>query len=215
LWSAPWEAKDVLRYVGGIALIVFGLFTMRVINIPALYSDTRKGLGGVSKGVSSVQSYLTGLSFAAGWSPCIGPFLGAILSLGATEELPTRIGLLIAYTLGLGVPFLLVAALTDRMLPVLNKMKRHMRKIEIVSGLLLVGIGIAMLLGQISALSQQFSGVEGLESLLPDTLQLSIPVAALAGLLSFVSPCVLPLVPAYIGYLGGYAINSAAKSETA
>ncbi len=215
LGDVIYDAKEIVRIVGGIALIVFGLFTLKIINIPALYSDTRKGLGGMSKGVSSAQSYLTGLSFAAGWSPCIGPFLGAILSLGATEELPTRIGLLVAYTLGLGIPFLLVAALADRMLPVLNRMKKHMRKIEIISGVLLIGIGIAMLLNQISALSAQFSSVEGLEGLLPDNLPISVPVAAIAGLLSFVSPCVLPLIPAYLGYIGGWAINNAAKTEAA
>jgi cytochrome c-type biogenesis protein len=209
------EARDLVRYIGGVALIVFGLFTLRIINIPALYSDTRKGLG-VARGVGGVQSYLTGLSFAAGWSPCIGPFLGAILSLGATEDLPTRIGLLVAYTLGLGIPFLMVAALADRMLPALNRLKKHMRKIEIISGLLLIGIGVAMLLGQISQLSTSLAALgTGLEGLLPDTLPLSVPVAFVAGFLSFASPCVLPLMPAYVGFIGGWAINAAAVSSDA
>jgi cytochrome c-type biogenesis protein len=204
------RGKDVIRIVGGIALIVFGLFTLKIINIPALYSDTRRGLGGVSRTVGGAQSFVTGLSFAAGWSPCIGPFLGAILSMAATAEaLPQRLALLAAYVFGLGIPFLLVAALADRMLPLLAKLKRHMRKIELVSGLLLVAIGIAMLLNQISYFSRQLSSVEGLESLIPEGTALSIPVAALAGLLSFVSPCVLPLLPAYIGFIGGWAINNA------
>lgn len=209
------EGRDIVRYIGGVALIVFGLFTLRIINIPALYSDTRKGLG-MARGVGGVQSYVTGLSFAAGWSPCIGPFLGAILSLGATEDLPTRVGLLIAYTLGLGIPFLMVAALADRMLPVLNRMKKHMRKIEIISGLLLIGIGVAMLLGQISQLSTSLAALgTGLEGLLPDTLPLSVPVAFVAGFLSFASPCVLPLMPAYVGFIGGWAINNATVSGDA
>jgi cytochrome c-type biogenesis protein len=207
-----YEGRDIVRYVGGIALIVFGLFTLRIVNIPALYSDTRKSLG-VGRGVGGAQSYLTGLSFAAGWSPCIGPFLGAILSLGATEDLPTRVGLLVAYTLGLGIPFLLVAALADRMLPVLNRLKKHMRVIESVSGVLLIAIGAAMLLGQISQLSASLQSLgTGLDGLLPQDLPLSVPVAAAAGFLSFASPCVLPLVPAYIGFIGGWAINNASKS---
>ena len=207
-----YEGRDIIRYIGGIALLVFGLFTLRIINIPALYSDTRKSLG-MGRGVGGAQSYLTGLSFAAGWSPCIGPFLGAILSLGATEDLPTRVALLVAYTLGLGIPFLLVAALADRMLPVLNRLKKHMRVIEIVSGVLLIAIGAAMLLGQISQLSASLQSLgAGLEGVLPADLPLSIPVAAAAGFLSFASPCVLPLVPAYIGFISGWAINNASKS---
>ncbi len=207
------EGRRIISFIGGLALIIFGLFTLRVINIPALHSDTRRGLGSVGRGFGIAQSYLTGLSFAAGWSPCIGPFLGAILSLGASEVLPTRIALLLAYTLGLGVPFLIVAALADRMLPLLNRLKKHLRKIEIVSGVLLIAIGIAMLLGQIGALSQAFgvNATGGLERLLPTSLSLSVPVAALAGFLSFTSPCVLPLIPAYIGFIGGWAVNNAAK----
>jgi cytochrome c-type biogenesis protein len=203
--------------IGGVMLILFGLFTLKVINIPILYSDTRRGMSNVSKGANAVQSYLTGLGFAAGWTPCIGPFLGAILTLAANSgnSLHT-VSLLSAYTLGLGIPFLMVAALADRMTPVLNKLKRNMRTIEIISGVLLIGIGTALLFGQLTALSQIFSasGDTGIESLLPDTLteNLSIPVAALAGLLSFTSPCVLPLVPAYLGFIGGWAVNNA-RSE--
>jgi cytochrome c-type biogenesis protein len=209
-----YEGRDIVRYIGGIALILFGLFTLKIINIPFLYRDTRSGLGGTQRGFGGVQSYITGLSFAAGWSPCIGPFLGAILSLGATEELPARIGLLLAYTLGLGIPFLIVAAAADRMLPVLNRMKKHMRTIEIISGVLLIAIGIAMLFGQIAALSQYLTSLGGgLEEILPETLSLSVPVAALAGFLSFTSPCVLPLIPAYIGFIGGWAINNAGTSQ--
>lgn len=208
------EARDVVRYVGGAAMIVFGLFTLGILRLPILYRDTRS-FGGARRAVGSAQSYLTGLSFAAGWSPCIGPFLGAILSLGATQDLPTRLGLLLAYTVGLGVPFLLVAALADRVQPLLTKLKRHMRTVEIVSGLLLIAVGISMLLEQIARWSASLQALgTGLEGLLPETLPLSIPIALLAGFLSFSSPCVLPLVPAYLGYIGGWAVNQASQ-ETA
>jgi cytochrome c-type biogenesis protein len=210
LSNSVYGAREAIRIIGGIALIVFGLFTLKIINIPALYMDTRRGLGGVGKAAGGVQSYITGLSFAAGWSPCIGPFLGAILNLAVdAATIPQRLALLTAYVFGLGIPFLIVAALADRMLPALNKLKRHMRKIELVSGLLLIGIGIAMLFNQIGLLAQRLSSVEGLEFLIPEGTALSIPVAAAAGLLSFVSPCVLPLLPAYLGYIGGWAVNNA------
>ena len=201
------EARNVVRIVGGVAMIVFGLFTLGIVRLPILYRDTRSFLG-VQRKVGGVQSYLTGLAFAAGWSPCIGPFL----SMAATEDLSVRVGLLFAYTLGLGVPFLLVAAMADRMLPLLARMKRHMHKVEVVSGLLLILVGVVMLSGQITRLSNSLQSLgTGLEGLLPEGLPLSIPVALLAGLLSFASPCVLPLVPAYIGYIGGMAITSAAQ----
>ncbi len=205
-----YDARDVVRVIGGLALIVFGLFTLRIVNIPILYSDTRQGLGGVGRAAGGARSFITGLGFAAGWTPCIGPFLGAILSMGVTTELGTRVLLLVAYTLGLGIPFLLVAALTDRMVPVLKRIQKHMRVIEIVSGLLLIGIGVALLAGQITQLSAMLGAAGNeLETQLLGNATLSIPVAAAAGLLSFLSPCVLPLVPAYIGFIGGVAVNSA------
>jgi cytochrome c-type biogenesis protein len=206
------EARDAVRYIGGVMMIAFGLFTLGILKLPILYRDTRS-FASAQRAVGGVQSYLTGLSFAAGWSPCIGPFLGAILSMGATQDLPARVGLLTAYTLGLGLPFLLVAAMADRVQPMLTKLKRQMRKIEIVSGLLLIAVGISLLLEQITRLSASLQALgTGLEGLLPETLPLSIPVALLAGLLSFSSPCVLPLVPAYLGYIGGWAVNNAAEN---
>lgn len=205
-----YDLRDAVRIIGGATLIVFGLFTLRVIHLPWLYSDTRRGLGTIGKSAGSARSYLTGMAFAAGWTPCIGPFLGAILTLSVTNELGTRIALLLAYTLGLGIPFLLVAALADRMIGPLRRVQRHMRIIELISGLLLIAIGAALLFGQIAQLSATLAGVSfELESQVLGNAALSIPVAAAAGLLSFLSPCVLPLVPAYIGFIGGIAVNQA------
>lgn len=209
-----YAARDVVRVVGGMAMILFGLFTLRVIDIPILYSDTRRGLSGPSSGVSSLQSYLTGLSFAAGWTPCIGPFLGAILSLSVTaSEIGTRIALLVAYTLGLGVPFLVVALLAERVTPLLARLRRNMRTVEIVSGLLLIVVGIVQISGQLVQLSAGLARVNfSLETIILGEgtgAAPSIIVAALAGFLSFASPCVLPLIPAYLGFIGGWAVNEA------
>ncbi len=210
------DAKDVVRVVGGIAVILFGLFTLRIVNIPFLYSDTRKGFTSTGRKVGSAQSFVTGVSFAAGWTPCIGPFLGAILSMSVTTELGTRLALLVAYTLGLGVPFLLVALLFDRMTPLLNVLKRNMRAIELISGSLLIVVGIALLTGGVQRLSAQMGAFDlGLETLVLGagaSAAPSIIVAAIAGFLSFASPCVLPLLPAYLGFIGGWAVNDAAST---
>lgn len=219
LGDVLFDARNVVRFIGGILLIVFGLFTLKVINIPFLYSDTRREMSSTGKQVSSAQSFLTGISFAAGWTPCIGPFLGAILSLSVTSGLGTRLALLTGYTLGLGVPFLLFALLFDRLTPVLNLLKRNMRIIEIVSGILLIAIGIALLTGGVTQLSASFANVDlGLESAILGnssstvaegaTSLSTIFAAVLAGFLSFVSPCVLPLLPAYLGFIGGWAVNN-------
>jgi len=209
-----YDARQIISAIGGIVMILFGLFTLRIVNIPLLYSDTRRLISPVaSRGVSSLQSYLTGLAFAAGWTPCIGPFLGAILTLSVATDLGPRLALLAAYTLGLGVPFLLVALLADRITPVLAGLKRHMRLVEVISGLLLIGIGVLLISGQLLEVTRAL----GATTFSPEEAVLgegtgaapTILIAAAAGFLSFASPCVLPLIPAYLAYIGGWAVNSA------
>lgn len=213
------DLREVVRVVGGIAVILFGLFTLRLVKIPFLYSDTRRGLTSTGRKVGAAQSFFTGISFAAGWTPCIGPFLGAILSMSVTTELSTRLALLVAYTLGLGVPFLLFALLFDRMTPLLNLLKRNMRAIEIISGVLLILVGIALLTGGVQRWSAQLSQINlDLETTVLGAGASAAPTviaAAIAGFLSFASPCVLPLLPAYLGFIGGWAVNETAAATTA
>jgi cytochrome c-type biogenesis protein len=210
-----YDLRDVVRVIGGVLMIVFGFFTLRLVKIPFLYMDTRRGLNR-TKPASSLQSFLTGVSFAAGWSPCIGPFLGAILSLSATASgLAQRLILLTAYVAGLGVPFLLMALLADRMTPLLTKLKRNMRVIEIISGVLLILVGVALLSGGLAQWSSQLAGLNNdLETAVlgsGDGNAPSVLIAAAAGFLSFASPCVLPLLPAYLSYIGGWSVNQAAS----
>lgn len=123
----------------------------------ALYADTRRQM--VAKGEQSyASSALMGVVFAAGWTPCIGPIYGSILTLAATStEVGSAAGQMIAYSLGLGIPFLITAALLDSAQVGLRKLQRHLRTIELVSGAFLVIIGILVASGRLQQLSQTFA----------------------------------------------------------
>lgn len=106
------------------------------------------------KGGSSFGAYILGLAFAFGWTPCIGPQLGAILSLAASEASVTRGTFLLGvYAAGLGIPFLLAAMFISRSMVLMNKMKRHMKLIERVMGGLLLVVGVALVTGAFTSFS--------------------------------------------------------------
>lgn len=123
----------------------------------ALYADTRRQM--VAKGEQSyASSALMGVVFAAGWTPCIGPIYGSILTLAATSaDISGAAGQMMAYSLGLGIPFLITAALLDSAQVGLRKLQRHLRTIELVSGAFLVLIGILVASGSLQRLSQTFA----------------------------------------------------------
>ncbi len=120
----------------------------------ALYADTRQQLQPHSDR-GYIGSALMGIVFSAGWTPCIGPVYGAVLTMAANGGSLSQAGtLLTAYSLGLGVPFLLTALALDRMQGVLRRLQRHMRTIELVSGVFLIAIGLLVMSGQLTTLSQ-------------------------------------------------------------
>ncbi len=138
--------------VAGILVMIFGAHFVGVYRIGFLDREARIDAG--DRGGSAFGAYVLGLAFAFGWTPCIGPQLGAILSLAASEASVSRGTVLLAvYALGLGVPFLLVAAFLPRLGGLMGWMKRHMQQIERVMGLLLWTIGLLMLTGGFSSFS--------------------------------------------------------------
>ena len=138
--------------ISGAVVIVFGLHFFNVVRIPFLDREARLD-GGEGSG-SAFGAYILGLAFAFGWTPCIGPQLGAILSLAASEASVTRGTVLLGvYAAGLGIPFLLAAMFLSRSMALMAKMKKHMGLIEKVMGGLLLLVGIALLTGAFTAFS--------------------------------------------------------------
>jgi len=201
--------KTLLSVIGGVVLIIFGLATMDVIHIPWFYRDTRPEYRG--KTGTYWGSFLMGIFFAAGWSPCIGATLGAILTLGFSQETISQALLLTTgYSLGLGIPFLAMALVMNEAVPVVRRLGKYMRTFQIISGVLIIAIGLLLVFNRFTLLAS-WAQQTGLYLDLPSS-PFRVPgylTAVAAGLLSFLSPCVLPLVPAYLGYLSGYVIAKA------
>ncbi|MBN2905995.1 MAG: cytochrome c biogenesis protein CcdA [Rhodobacteraceae bacterium] len=146
------QNQQLFARISGAVVIVFGLHFLGVFRIPLLDREARLDAG--DRGGSALGAYLLGLAFAFGWTPCIGPQLGAILSLAASEASVTRGTVLLGvYAAGLGIPFLLAAIFIQRAVGVMNRLKRHMGLIEKVMGALLIAVGLALLTGASSALS--------------------------------------------------------------
>ncbi len=138
--------------ISGVVVIVFGLHFLGVFRIPFLDQEARLDAG--DKGGSSFGAYVLGLAFAFGWTPCIGPQLGAILSIAASEASVSRGTLLLGiYAAGLGIPFLLAAMFITRAMGLMNRIKPHMRLIERIMGGLLLLVGLALLTGAFTTLS--------------------------------------------------------------
>ena len=146
------QYQDWMLIGAGGFIMVLGAHFVGVFRIGFLDRELRVDAG--DRGGSAFGAYLLGLAFAFGWTPCLGPILGAILSLAASEGDVSRGTVLLAvYALGLGIPFLLVAAFFPRLKGVMAWMKRHMARIERTSGLLLWTVGLMMITGQFAAFS--------------------------------------------------------------
>jgi len=140
--SNPW-----VRIIGGIIIILFGLQLIGLLKISALYKDTRFFSDDKPRG--PLGSFTLGIAFAAGWTPCIGPILGGILGLAAASG-GWRSGLMLSafYSAGLAVPFLLTGLGINKFLAFYGKFRRHLHKVEVVSGVILILVGLLVMSGK-------------------------------------------------------------------
>jgi cytochrome c-type biogenesis protein len=189
--------------VGGAIIIVLALQVMGLFNIPFLNYERRVGFRKKREGI--IGAFLIGLTFAAAWTPCIGPILSSILILAATGDTALKgIVLLAVYSLGLGVPFLFAVIAFSSFLSVSDFLKRNFRTIKLVSGLLLLAVGLMLIIGQFQMLSRYLSFIPDYS--LIESNRISILIALFAGFISFISPCVLPLIPSYLTFITGVSV---------
>ncbi len=165
-----------------------------------------------------LSSSLMGVFFSAGWIPCVGPVLAAIYLLASdTGTVGRGALLLLVYALGLGIPFLLTGAALGTASGWLRRMNRHLGLVSKITGVFLILLGAMLFSGEMTLINvffvsrfgtglASFNGGGG-------SAMMTLPIAFVAGLLSFLSPCVLPLIPAYIGYLSGTAVSAAPEAE--
>lgn len=135
--------QEFIRKLGGVLIVVFGLYVMGVLKLNFLMAEKRIQLQ--SRPVGYIGSFLVGVAFAAGWTPCVGPILGTILMLASTSDsMLTGVKLLSSYSLGIGLPLLAVALSTGPFIHYFKKARAYMYGISVVSGVFLILIGVML-----------------------------------------------------------------------
>jgi cytochrome c-type biogenesis protein len=139
--------QRILRIAGGAVIVVFGLHTTGLVRIK--YLEYEKRIHPKSKPMTVFGSMFIGMAFAIGWTPCIGPILGAILTVAATREtLIEGVFLLGAFSLGLGIPFIITGLAINKFLNIYGKIKKYFQLISVASGLLIIVIGVLLMTGR-------------------------------------------------------------------
>lgn len=187
----------IIRVSAGLLLLFFGLLMLKAIPIDALQQDTRVHFANKPQGY--LGSVVVGLAFAAGWTPCIGPILGSILGIAANTNPAQGALLLLLYTLGFAIPFF-IAAQTLTLWRAFNK---YVGIIEKIGGILLLIVGLVLIFDITALLIQRFPQTSLENTLHFEGTTPSLWVAFAGGALSFLSPCVLPILPSFLAYLTG------------
>jgi cytochrome c-type biogenesis protein len=154
LGGVLFDIREWIARIGGVIVILFGLQTLGVINIPVLNMDTRKQYT-PGKGGGFLSSGMMGVFFSAGWAPCVGPVLGAVLTLALNGANIGRGAILLsAYSIGLAIPFLLAALGVGSVATWMRRHQRAIRVLSVITGVVLVIVGVMLLTGTLERLAQ-------------------------------------------------------------
>jgi len=160
----------ILRKIAGVIIFIFGLHVLGVFRINALYQDKR--MHNVQTKSGLLGAFVLGLVFALGWSPCLGPILATILALASEQDTVGRgVFLLAIYSLGLGVPFLGTSLGLNRFLSFYTRFKKHFRALEIVSGIMVLAIGVLIFTDQMTRMNQYFQFLNDFEYRIEDAFR--------------------------------------------
>ena len=223
LSNIAYTVQNWLGYLGGAIIIFFGLYLLGLLKIGFLEKEHKFHITRKFK-YAYATSFLFGAAFAVGWTPCVTAALGAILALASTHASSAFI-LLFAYTLGLGIPFLLVGLFTSQAQNIINKSGKWLSYFQYFFGIILIMLGILIFTNQLARIANSeiaANFVIGLNSRMMSVFGINIggsEIASLniinlaiafgAGLASFLSPCVLPIIPGFLSYLATTATANA------
>src|SRR5579863_8666198 len=184
--------KHTLSIVAGVVIIIFGLHLTGIFKIKALYTDAR--LHSVKGSSTPIGAFVIGFAFAFGWTPCLGPILSAILTIaGEQDTVGKGILLLAVYSMGLAMPFLLTSLLMERFLQFYSRFRSYMHAIEVASGGLMIGLGVLLLIGRFTLISNWLSFLGKFEAWLEGAVINSTAIAILIGAMALA-------IAVYVGY---------------
>ncbi len=150
------QYKRTLGVVGGVVIVILGLHTAGILPIKWLLYEKRADVK--TRPLGLLGAYVVGLAFAFGWTPCIGPILGTILFYASQQDTVGQgVLLLSAYSLGLGIPFVVAGLAINGFFATFSRLRNHMRVVEYAAGLLLVGVGVLLITDRLTLLAQYFS----------------------------------------------------------
>lgn len=209
LAGVSYEVQKWLGRIGGVIIMLFGLYLLGLIKPKFLEKERKLKIKRKFKSMY-LTSFLFGAAFAVGWTPCVGAVLGAVLTLAVTEP-ASAFFLMFAYSLGLGIPFLLVGLFTNQAQRLISRSLGWLKYLNYVFGAILIGIGVLVFTNQLSSIANLAFASDILIAISPSGIgiqgSLSLGIAFFAGIVSFLSPCILPLIPAFLSYLATTVVS--------
>ena len=200
-----------LGYIGGAVIIFFGIYLLGLVRIPFLEQEHKLRVKRKFS-YTYITSFVFGAAFAVGWTPCVGAILGTILTLAIANP-ASAFPLLLSYSIGLGIPFLIVGLFTDKASNFIKNAGSWLKYVNYVFGIILIILGIFVFTNQLSRIAN-LPLLSNLLINLSESIgisfgaELSFGVSFIAGIASFLSPCVLPLIPAFLSYLATTVVET-------